>query len=199
MIVRILSESGFTILGVTPKEFTGLNQGTQTDLFAPLMAAGMSPYVNFLETFGRLKPNVSVAQAQAFLDVLYHQFEIRQPRGGKLSDMKIVLQPGSQGFSRLRPQYQRPLLILMVVVGLVLLIACANVTNLLMARASGRAKEIAVRLALGARRSQLVQQLLVENMLLTITGAALGMVFAIGLIMLWLRWRPGGLGVAHSW
>jgi predicted permease len=168
----------FTILGVTPKEFTGLNQGTQTDVFAPLMAAGMSPYVNFLETFGRLKPGVSIAQAQASLDVLYHQFETRQPRGGKLSDIRIVLQPGSQGFSRLRAQYEQPLLILMVVVGLVLLIACANVTNLLMARASRRAKEIAIRLALGARRSQLVQQLLVESMLLTITGAALGLVLA---------------------
>jgi predicted permease len=168
----------FTILGVTRKEFTGLNQGLQTDVYAPRMAVGMSQYVNFLETFGRLKPTVSIAQAQASLDVLYHQLETRQPRGVKLSDIKIVLQPGSQGFSRLRAQYEQPLLILMVVVALVLLIACANVTNLLMARASGRAKEIAVRLALGARRSQLVQQLLVESMLVTICGAALGMVLA---------------------
>jgi predicted permease len=168
----------FTILGVTRKEFTGLNQGLQTDVYAPRMAVGMSQYVNFLETFGRLKPTVSLAQAQASLDVLYHQLETRQPRSVKLSDIKIVLQPGSQGFSRLRAQYEQPLLILMVVVALVLLIACANVTNLLMARASGRAKEIAVRLALGARRSQLVQQLLVESMLVTICGAALGMVLA---------------------
>jgi putative ABC transport system permease protein len=168
----------FTILGVTPKEFTGLNQGVQTDVYAPRMAVGMSLYVNFLETFGRLKPTVSIAQAQASLDVLYHQLETRPPRGAKLSDIKIVLQPGSQGFNRLRAQYEQPLLILMVVVALVLLIACANVTNLLMARASGRAKEIAVRLALGARRSQLVRQLLVESMLLTISGAALGMVLA---------------------
>jgi predicted permease len=185
----------FTILGVTPKEFAGLNQGTQTDVFAPLNAAGMSPYVNFLETFGRLKPNVSVAQAQASLDVLYHQFETRQPRGGKLSDIKILLQTGAQGFSGLRAQYERSLLILMVVVGLVLLIACANVTNLLMARASGRAKEIAVRLALGARRSQLVQQLLVESMLLTIIGAALGMVLAYWVdhtLVALVPWRIGG-------
>jgi predicted permease len=173
-----MNGQSFTILGVTPKEFIGLNQGTQTDVFAPLMAVGMSQYVNFLQTFGRLKPNVSVAQAQASLDVLYHQFETRQPRAGKLSDMKIVLQPGRQGFSGLRGQYERTLLVLMVVVGLVLLIACANVTNLLMARASGRAKEIAVRLALGARRSQLIQQLLVESMLLTIIGATLGMALA---------------------
>jgi len=192
----------FTILGVAPKEFSGLKQGTQTDVFVPLMAVGMSQYVNFLETFGRLKPGVSVAQAEASLDVLYHQFETRQPRAGKLSDMKIVLQPGRQGFSGLRGRYERTLLILMVVVALVLLIACANVTNLLMARASGRAKEIAVRLALGARRPQLVQQLLVESMLLTIIGAALGMALAYWIDHALVALAPGGaliLDVHPDW
>jgi predicted permease len=171
----------FTILGITPREFSGLTQGSRTDVFVPLMAAGragMSRNGNFLQTFGRLKPALSVPQAQASLDVLYHQLETRQLRSDKRSDVRIVLQPGRQGFIGLRRQYEKPLLVLLVVVGLVLLIACANITNLLMARASGRAKEIAVRLALGARRARLVQQLLIESMLLTISGAVLGVALA---------------------
>ncbi len=165
----------FTVLGVTPKGFSGFAQGAQTELFMPRKAAGMSQSANFLRTFGRLKPGVSMEQAQASLDVLYHQFEIRGPRR---AGVKIILEPGNRGFVQLVSQYERPLLMLMVVVAFVLLIACANVTNLLMARASGRTKEIAVRLAVGAGRVRLVRQLLVESLLLTTGGAALGMALA---------------------
>ena len=169
-----------TILGVTPKPFTGLWQDSQTDIYVPLMMASVvKPYAVTLQPFGRLNPGVSLAQAQASLDVLYHRFETRISPADKLSDIKVVLQSGGRGASGwLRSQYERPLLMLMVVVGLVLLIACANVTNLLMARASGRAKEIAVRLALGAGRVRLVRQLLAESLLLTISGAGVGMALA---------------------
>jgi predicted permease len=170
-----ISGRPFTILGITPKGFTGFAQGTQTELFIPRKAAGMSQSAHFLRAFGRLKPGVSIEQAQASLDVLYHQFETRGlGRGG----VKIILEPGNRGFVKSVNQYERPLLMLMVVVAFVLLIACANITNLLMARASGRAKEIAVRLAIGAGRARLVRQLLIENLLLTACGAALGMALA---------------------
>ena len=190
----------FTVLGVTPKKYIGLNQSVQTDISIPLMAAGMSKYVNWLQTFGRLKPGVSVAQAQASLDVLYHQFETRlnfettELRYGKPSDIKILLQSGGQGLIGLRRQYERPLLLLMVVVGLVLLIACANVANLLLARASGRAREIAVRLALGAGRARLVRQLLAESALLTISGAAIGIAFAYCMDRALVALAPGQNG-----
>jgi len=180
----------FTVLGVTPRGFIGFNQGVQTDITVPLMADAQ-----YLQTFGRLRPGVSVAQAQSSLDVLFHQFETRRPLSGKLSEIKILLEPGSQGLGGLRRQYERPLMILMVVVGLVLLIACANLTNLLMARATGRTKEIAVRLALGAGRGRLVRQLLAESMLLTIGGAALGIVVAYWVdhsLVLMAPWRFGG-------
>ena len=185
----------FTVIGVTPQAFIGLSQGSELDISIPLKAAGMSAFAEFpLLTFGRLKPGVSAAQAQTSLDVLYHQLETH-PYVGKLSELHVVLQPGSQGLSRLRKQYARPLLLLMVVVGLVLLIACANVTNLLMARASVRAKEIAVRLALGAGRIRLIRQLLAESTLISISGALLGigLAYAVDHTLLALAPRqPGG-------
>jgi predicted permease len=164
----------FTVLGVTPKEFAGLDPGSPVDITVPLMRRDL-----WLRTFGRLSPGVSVAQAQGSLDAMWHHLGGNQAlqRFGS-DDIRVVLEPGARGFAGLRQQYERPLLLLMVVVGLVLLIACANITNLLMARASGRAKEIAVRLALGAGRTRLIRQLLAESMLLTLCGAAPGIVLA---------------------
>ena len=163
-----------TVIGVIPKGFNGFDQGAQTDVIMPLNSADSSG----LLTFGRLKPGVSVAQAQAQLDVLYHQVQPHGRRSTRLSESRIVLRPGNQGVGRLRIQYKRPLLMLLAVVGLVLLIACANIGNLLMARASGRERETAIRLALGAGRARLVRQLLAESLLLTNSGAALGLALA---------------------
>ena len=125
--------------------------------------------------FGRLKPGVTTAQAQAELDQLYHRLAAQPTRGAGLADQRIILKPGGRGEGT---QYERPLLMLLAVTGLVLLIVCANVANLLLARAAGRAKEIAVRLALGAGRGRLIRQLLAESILMAFCGAALGIAIA---------------------
>lgn len=195
----------FTIIGVTPKNFVGFNQGSEMDISVPQLAAGISQD-HFLATFGRLKRGVSREQAQAAIDLVYHRFETI-PRSStlKLADIRVVLQPGSQGFSLLRTTYEKPLRMLMVVVGLLLLIACANVANLLMARVSGREKEIAVRLALGAGRRHLIRQILSESLLLTTTGAALGLMLSYWLDRVLLTVAPpmtGGsilLNVSPDW
>jgi predicted permease len=174
----LLNGQPFTVLGVTPKAFMGLNPNGGIDIYVPLMAAGMSQFRNVLQPFGRLKRGVSIARAQASLDALYHQFETPLSPATRLADIRVILQPGGRGSSPLRKQYEHPLWILMAVVALVLSIACANLANLLMARASGRAKEIAVRLALGAGRKRLIRQLVIESACLTIAGATLGVVLA---------------------
>jgi predicted permease len=180
----------FTVVGVLPKEFIDFRQGSRLDIAIPLRATGMSDFRQFgVFGFGRLQLGVSAEQAQASLDVLYHQLET-QPYLGKLAELRVVLQPGNQGMFTLRRQYERPRLLLMAVVGLVLLIACANISNLLTARATGRAREMAVRVALGAGRWQLYRQQLVESMLICLGGALLGVGFAYWLVHALLALAP---------
>lgn len=189
-----LGSTVYTIIGVTPPEFFGTAVGQSPDLWIPLsMEKQVSPGWNGLNDkwfeslyiLGRLKPGVTVAQAEANVNLLARQIWsnfkgsiLTKAEQQTLDHAHIVLTPAARGLSRLRRRYSLPLQILMIIVGLVLLIACANIANLLLARATTRQREIAVRMAIGARRARLVRQMLTESLLLAFFGGAIGIALA---------------------
>jgi predicted permease len=185
-----------TIVGVTPPGFYGIVVGDHPDVMVPvMMKAQMTPTWDdllnrrsrWLTIMARLKPGVSREQAEAGMNVLYRQIneqELKEiPSASKLFRERFVskhlfLHPGQQGRSDLRDQFSTPIAVLMGMVGVVLLIACANVANLLIARGAARHKEVAIRLAIGATRAAIVRQRLIESVVLAGAGCLLGLVFA---------------------
>jgi predicted permease len=213
-----LNNVAFTIVGVSAKGFDGtMGIGTTEDVTIPI---AMEPqlYVDkersnltgagvwWLRIMGRLKPGATAEQAQAQLENAFHQAVLEhraarqaaaQASGGKISNLdpkyypRLFADPGGQGEMFRRKFYAPSLYLLLGVVGLVLLIACANVANLLLSRAAGRQKEIGLRLALGASRWRLIRQLLTESVLLSMLGGLFGIIFAV--------WIKNGLLAVSDW
>lgn len=196
VVGRTLSFNGqpFTIVGVAPPEFTGAPRGLSIDAWIPIAASrALTPSRGDWTTqrgsrglllLGRLRPGVSVAQAQAAFDVIAAQLYAAYPRQWRtIRNTGRAVSVVSERDSRVHPDLTRPvagfMALLMVVVGLVLLTACANVANLLLARGTGRSREIGVRLAMGAGRGRLIRQLLTESVLLASAGGIFGILVAV--------------------
>jgi predicted permease len=192
----------FTVIGVMPagtehpgNEYHSVAYGESVDVWWPFSFAGNSNQrgSHFIEGIGRLKDGVSVERARAEMNAIMAQLAREHPGGdGGWTVLVVPLYTELVGASR------QMLLVLLGSVGIVLLIACANAANLLMARASARQREIAVRLALGAPRSRVVRQLLTESLLISLTGGALGLALAFGGVRVLVSLLPADFPRAHD-
>jgi predicted permease len=178
-----LTNRAFTVLGIAPPGFRGLGRGVPTDLWLSVATEYPSQELadrksREFDVLGRLRPGVTAAEAQVELDTLGRRLALAYPAIDKARNIALISER-----ERLR-QAMVPTVMLMTAVGLVLLICCANVAGLVLARSDARSKEVAVRLALGAGRVRLMRQLLTESLLLASLGAALGLLLAAGLLRL---------------
>jgi predicted permease len=192
----VLNGLSFTIVGVAPQDFVGAEEAFPRQIWIPLMMQSSvrpgpanvsnapNPFNNRnmrnLDVMARLKQGVTLRQAQAGMNVVAGRLAQNYPESN--SNFQIALYSAGNGRPVFRAMLKPVTQILLVVVGLVLLIACANVANLLLARAANRRKEVAIRLTLGATRSRLIRQLLTESILLAITGGLAGLILNIWLI-----------------
>jgi predicted permease len=185
----IVEDVPVTIVGVTQREFSGLQVGSRQDVWLPLAMEPMvrrpsftsSAGYKWLRLVGRLKPGVPLKQARAEMAVLFRwtiEDEAKVNDDPSVRNWTIEVEPAGAGLSRLRDQFAKPLLLLMAIVSLLLLIACANVASLLLARGAARQREMALRVSLGASRFRLVRQVLTESLLLSMMGGVLGVFLA---------------------
>jgi len=211
--IRVL-QTTYTVVGVTPPQFHGETSGANPEVFVPLSMQSeilpgrdyLSPETDpfekteWLQVIGRLKPGVSLSQARAAVTVEFQQMMQAQAAGMSAQHKQnfvkqsLAVTEGGRGASTLRGDFGKPLEILMAVVGLILLIACANIANILLARATARQKEIAVRAALGAGGLRLFRQMLTESILLAAIGGAVGLLFANWAEVALLRMVSAGAG-----
>lgn len=208
-----IHDTAFEIIGIAPPGFFGETVGQSPDIWVPMtMQDAVYPGQNYLsaspdgilnqhmwiQVMGRLKPGVTLSQASAETNVQFKRY-LELAAGSKPAtidgqrnyDQRLNVQPGARGSSTLRSSFAKPFEILMVLVGLVLLIACANVANLLLARGAARQKEFAMRLAIGAGRARLIRQLLTESLLLALLGAVAGIFLSYWADALLLRMVSG--------
>jgi predicted permease len=198
----VVNGQALTIVGVGPQEFHGTSLGSRPHIYVPITMRGVlqpgfvrgnaNGFENrrnyFAYVFARLRPGVSIEQAASAINVPYsailHSVEAPLQQGmseqtmARFKAKQLTLAPGSRGQSSVSEEASTPMILLLSVTGVVLLIACANIANLLLVRGAGRAGEMAVRLSIGANRRQLVSQLLLESMVLAMLGAAVGVLVA---------------------
>ena len=206
-----LNEVPLTIIGVAPETFSGMILEQPTEVWVPVLMhpqLQQSKFIEnrknaFLQLMGRVKDGLSSSEAEKQMDVLAQRVkEANTPagtitKGLPFSEQHIKFETGGKGISLLRKRFASPLRLLMVVVLLVLLIACANIAGLLLARGVARRKEMAIRLSLGANNWRVARQLLTESLLLALTGGAVGLVIAPWLVSLLVN-SQSRLDVARS-
>ncbi len=215
----MLNQRPYTVIGVTQQGFYGSSLQSRIDMQLPVSRMGdfmggffssaaggimwKSPDFSWLQPLGRLKPGLTRAQAEAMLQPVARDIRIqladvdfRHRVAREKTTLRLL--DGSQGFDFARTKFAEPLTVLMGVVGLVLLIACANLANLLLARANAREKEFAIRLSLGASRARLIRQLMVESVAIAACGGVLGLILSMAIVRILLAYLNSGRPVGSA-